>query len=188
MSRRTGAGLTRERVLQAGLDLVDREGVNALTMRRLGRQLGVEAMSLYGYVSSKQDLLDGVLARVYDEMPATAPVGRSWSKRLAHTARLLRQVLLRHPNTVSLAATRPEATRRRVGLLDAVELDLKGAGLSAAQAAEVVTVVVSFTIGHVANEVSGTGAPQPRDAEFDLGLDFIVTGVERLVGRLVPAS
>jgi TetR/AcrR family tetracycline transcriptional repressor len=180
MSRRTAAGLTRERVVRAGLDLVDREGVNALTMRRLGRELGVEAMSLYGYVTSKQDLLDSVLELVYDEMPLTATAGGSWSERLRHTAGLVREVLLRHPNTVGLAAARPAATRGKVGLLDAAELELQRAGLGAVQAAKVVTVVVSFTIGHVANEVGGAER-HPRDAEFDLGLDFIISGVERLV-------
>jgi AcrR family transcriptional regulator len=186
MSRRTGAGLTRERVLQAGLDLVDREGVAALTMRRLGRELGVEAMSLYGYVSSKQDLLDGVLERVYEEMPLTVTTRGSWVERLRQTARLFRQVLLRHPNTVGLAAARPLADRAKVGLLESAETELQRAGLDAGQASEVVMVVVSFTIGHVANEV-GCGEWRPRDAEFDLGLDFIISGAERLVDRLLAA-
>src|SRR5688500_11950104 len=97
MSRRTGIGLTRERVLQAGLRLVDREGVEALTMRRLGKELGVEAMSLYGYVANKQDLVDGVLARVYAEMPRTVDGTAAWPDRLRSIAREFRRVLLRHP-------------------------------------------------------------------------------------------
>src|SRR5687767_10217410 len=102
MSRRTGIGLTRDRVVQAGLRLVDRDGVEALTMRRLGRELGVEAMSLYGYVDNKQDLLEGVLARVYAEMPTDAE--GPWTTRLRTIAGRFRSVLLRHPNLVGLVA------------------------------------------------------------------------------------
>jgi AcrR family transcriptional regulator len=188
MSRRTGAGLTRERIVQAALDMVDRDGVEALTMRRLGRALGVEAMSLYGYVRSKQDLLDGVLERVYDEMPPPVVPGLTWVERLQLTAALLRQVLLRHPNTVALAAARPVTSRGRVALLESAELELQRAGLPCDLAGEVMAVVASFTIGHVAYEVGG-GLRTPRDAEFDLGLDFIVAGVQRLVdSSVVPTS
>src|SRR6266540_6177235 len=98
MSRRTGVGLSRERVLQAGLRLVDREGVDALTMRRLGKELGVEAMSLYGHVANKQDLLDGVVECVYAELPQCSLMSGPWHERLRSVAHRIRQVLLHHPN------------------------------------------------------------------------------------------
>ena len=214
MSRRTGAGLSRERVLQAGLQLVDREGVGALTMRRLGKELGVEAMSLYGYVVNKQDLLDGVLDCVYDEMPRTIGVDGPWQKRLRATAHHFRAVLLRHPNTVSLVAARPVMSEGSLGLVESALGDLREIGLDVTRANQVLTVIVAFTVGHVASEVGDGDRPSAqemqafhhaldrrrfphvadraalatidREAEFALGLDFIVDGVERLVRSMVP--
>jgi AcrR family transcriptional regulator len=74
--------LSHDRVLRAALDLVDREGVAGLTMRRLGRELGVEAMSLYGYVDSKEDLIDGVVEQVFRQMPLIVPGPGRWQDRL----------------------------------------------------------------------------------------------------------
>jgi AcrR family transcriptional regulator len=196
-------------VLQAGLQLVDREGVGALTMRRLGKELGVEAMSLYGYVVNKQDLLDGVLDCVYDEMPRTIAIDGPWQERLRLTACMFRDVLLRHPNTVSLVAARPVMSEGSLGLVESALAELRRIGLDITRANQVLTVVVAFTVGHVASEVGDSERPTAqemqafhhtldrnrfphvadradlgtidRDAEFALGLDFIVDGVERLV-------
>jgi TetR/AcrR family transcriptional regulator, tetracycline repressor protein len=187
MSRRIGAGLSRERVLQAALNLVDHEGVDALTMRRLGRELGVEAMSLYGHVNNKQDLLDGLLERVYDELPRSIATRGTWQDHLRTTAQLFRQVLWCHPHTVGLVAARPVPSRDGLELLDAAAAALQQAGLDALRASEVVTVVVSFTIGHTANEI-GDGKQIPRDEEFGLGLDFIITGAERLLDHVMAHS
>jgi AcrR family transcriptional regulator len=203
MSRRTGVGLTRERVLQAGLGLVDREGVEALTMRRLGKELGVEAMSLYGYVTNKQDLLDGVLARVYEEMPRYIAAPGPWEQRLRVIARQFRQVLLRHPNVVSLVAARPVTSEGGLHLVESALAELRDAGLDLVSANQALTVVVGFTVGHVANQVGGVGEPPApgdrerfpnvtesaalsvdHDAEFEVGLDVIVAGVSRLVGSM----
>jgi AcrR family transcriptional regulator len=213
MSRRTGAGLSRERVLQAGLQLVDREGVGALTMRRLGKELGVEAMSLYGYVVNKQDLLDGVLDCVYDEMPRSIEIDGPWQERLRATARHFREVLLRHPHTVSLVAARPVMSEGSLCLVESALDDLRRIGLDVTRANQVLTVIVAFTVGHVASEVGDSDRPSAhelqafhhaldrgrfphvadraalatldRNAEFALGLDFIVDGVEQLVRSML---
>lgn len=216
MSRRTRPGLSRERVLQAGLKLVDEEGVNALTMRRLGKELGVEAMSLYTYVSSKQDLLDGVLECVYEEMPKVVSIDGPWQERLRSAARAFRQVLLRHPNTVALLAARPVRNEGSLNLVESSLSELRATGLQLRQADQVLSLIVAFTVGHVASEV-GDGHDRPiddfdtfyrsldrsrfpnvaarvdlgapdRDAEYALGLDFIVAGIERMVEEAVVPS
>jgi TetR/AcrR family transcriptional regulator, tetracycline repressor protein len=187
MSRRIGAGLSRERVLQAALNLVDHEGVDALTMRRLGRELGVEAMSLYGYVNNKQDLLDGLLERIYDELPRTVGATDRWQDQVRTTAQIFRQVLWCHPDTVGLVAAHPVPSRDGLELLDSAATALQEAGLDAPRAGEVVTVVLSFTIGHTANEI-GDANRIPRDEEFGLGLDFIIAGVEGLLDHALAPS
>ena len=204
MSRRTGIGLTRERVVQAGLRLVDRDGVEALTMRRLGRELGVEAMSLYGYVANKQDLLEGVLARVYAEMPRTDDTPGPWPERLRTIARRFRGVLLHHPNIVGLVAARPVTGQAGVHMVESTLAALRDAGLDLVQTKQALNVVVGFTVGHVADQV-GDGVPvgsadgldaldrelfpnvveraaldADHDAEFEIGLDVIVAGISRV--------
>lgn len=178
-------------------------------MRRLGRELGVEAMSLYGYIDNKQDLLDGVVERVYREIPATSRSSGPWQERVCDAALRLREVLLRHPNTVTLIATRPILSQGNVAVVEAVLADLRRHGLDLVRASQVVTVIVAYTMGHVAGEVGHYRlgpddelaefrqrldperfsnvadccalGPLDRDASFALGLGFVVAGVERMM-------
>jgi AcrR family transcriptional regulator len=90
------APLTRERVLRAAIALADRDGIGSLTMRRLGQELGVEAMSLYNHVRNKNDILDGIvdLALGYIEVPAT---GTPWRTAMRKRSISAHEVLLAHP-------------------------------------------------------------------------------------------
>ena len=208
MARRTP--LSRDRVLRAALDLVDREGVDALTMRRLGRELGVEAMSLYGYVDNKSDLIEGVVEQVFRQMPLIVPGPGRWQDRLRRHAAAYRSVLLDHPNAVRLVAHRPLTTDGIAAFVDSALAELQALGLDLGTADRVLGVVASFTLGHVAEEVgdevraaaddsrpampvdperfphlaaAGRMKPTDYDAEFDLGLDFIIAGLEQLLDR-----
>lgn len=106
------AALTRERVLEAAVALADREGLPALTMRRLAAELGVEAMSLYHHVPNKEALLDGVVEVVVEEINAAVGVHdrpeptRDWKADLRESVLTARQVLLRHPWAPALIETR----------------------------------------------------------------------------------
>src|SRR5258706_12286391 len=99
MSNRASSrvALSRERVLEAALQIVDEEGLEAISMRRLGEALGVEAMSLYNHVENKAAILDGVFERVLSELPPAKRTG-SWKAALKERARALRAVLRKHPN------------------------------------------------------------------------------------------
>src|SRR4051812_17759624 len=100
--------LSRALVCGEALALVDEEGLEALSMRRLGARLGVEAMSLYRHVRDKADLLDALHTAVLGDLrPVAAPGGEGWRALLGGLSRALRDALLRHPNVVSLFATRP---------------------------------------------------------------------------------
>lgn len=95
-----GAGvrtpLTRERVVSAAIVLADREGIESISMRRLAQELGVEAMSLYTHVRSKNDLLSGVADAVIGQIPVTAE-GRDWKASLRQLMLGARTVMLSHP-------------------------------------------------------------------------------------------
>jgi TetR/AcrR family transcriptional regulator, tetracycline repressor protein len=213
MGRRTP--LSRDRVLRAALDLVDREGLDALTMRRLGRELGVEAMSLYGYVDSKEDLIEGVVEQVFRQMPLIVPGPGRWQDRLRRHARAYRSVLLDHPNAVRLVARRPLATEGIAAFVDSALAELQAVGLDLEMADRVLGVIASFTLGHVSEQVgdevragvapapgsdtidasrfpllAAVGEMKPTDyeREFDLGIDFIVVGLERLLAGPAAAA
>jgi AcrR family transcriptional regulator len=104
-SREARRPLTRQRVLEAAVDLADHEGIEAVSMRRLGQELGVEAMSLYTHVRSKDDLLDGMVDVVIGQVPAERDTS-DWKASLRRTVLAARRVLLRHPWAPGVIETR----------------------------------------------------------------------------------
>jgi AcrR family transcriptional regulator len=125
--------LTRERIIQTALRLMDSEGLEAVTMRRIGRELGVEAMSLYNHVADKEEILAGVIEAVLAKFRFAEDEGRDWAERGRTAAREWRRLLKEHPNVItlmseqrkpmtSLAALRPTehalAILRSAGLPD----------------------------------------------------------------------
>ena len=121
--------LSRERVLRAAVALADAGGIEALSMRRLGQELGVEAMSLYNHVANKDDLLDGIVELVAGEIEV--PSGEAdWKAALRQTAISSHEVLLRHRWACSLMM-RPRASPARMRWMEAVLRTLREAGFSA---------------------------------------------------------
>src|SRR5437879_8120056 len=104
-SRRRRTALSRERIAVAAVALIDGEGLDALSMRRLGAELGVEAMSLYRHFPSKAALLEAVVARLLAELPVPAPTAARWQEAFRALARAYRALLTRHPNAIPLLAT-----------------------------------------------------------------------------------
>nr|MBA3820674.1 TetR family transcriptional regulator [Deltaproteobacteria bacterium] len=108
--------LTREKILDAALEILDRDGLDALSMRKLGAAVGVEAMSLYNHVANKDALLDGIHERILLSLePAAA---RTWQSFIRHQAVALHRALLAHPKAIPLFATRPAATPAAIERLD----------------------------------------------------------------------
>jgi AcrR family transcriptional regulator len=210
MPRRTP--LSRDRVLAAALDLVDEEGVEALSMRRLGRELGVEAMSLYGYVASKEDLIEGVVEQVFQEMPLVVPSPGDWQARVRAHAAIYRKVLLDHPNVVRLMAGRPLESEGIAEFVDSALALLRSTGLDLHTAYRVLNVIASFTQGMVLEQVGSrrgkisrraehppldrerfphlaaalTMYPTDYDRDFELGIDVIVAAIERMIADAPP--
>src|SRR3989475_13278205 len=96
--------LSRERVLDAAITLADREGIEALSMRRLGQEVGVEAMSLYNHVRNKEELLNGMVDIVFSEIDLPT-AGEDWPTAMRRRAISARQALKRHPWAIGLMAS-----------------------------------------------------------------------------------
>jgi AcrR family transcriptional regulator len=122
--------LSRERVLLAAIGLADRVGIESLSMRRLGHELGVEAMSLYNHVANKDDILNGIVEIAESEIELPAP-GTDWKAALQKTAVSAHDVFERHPwaasLTLSVGGTRPARWRYMNAILGC----LREAGFSA---------------------------------------------------------
>ncbi|MBC3989709.1 TetR/AcrR family transcriptional regulator C-terminal domain-containing protein [Streptomyces sp. AC563] len=145
--------LSPEKVYAAALDLADREGVEALTMRKLGRALGVEAMSLYNHVPDKAAVLDGIVDMVYGEVDIVdAPEGGDWRAQLALPFISLYGTLLRHPGVLAALATRPVLQSSGLHLYDLAVGVLRDAGFSPCAALHAVRGVAAYTVGSATSQ------------------------------------
>jgi AcrR family transcriptional regulator len=122
--------LSRERILRAAIELADQGGIEALSMRKLGQELGVEAMSLYNHVANKDDLLDGIVEAVTAEIDLP-PEGTDWKAAIRHTAIASHEVFLRHRWACSLMMRGTTVSPARMQWMEAVLRTLREAGFSA---------------------------------------------------------
>jgi AcrR family transcriptional regulator len=129
MATTTRTPLSRERILAAALELVDEQGIEALSMRKLGQALGYEAMSLYNHVANKDDLLDGILDLVLAEMEPPDPEGGLPAIRAA--ALSAHEALQRHPWAANMLMAPTRIRPARIQYMEALLASLRDAGLSA---------------------------------------------------------
>lgn len=172
-------GLDRRRIVGAAVQFVDEHGIAALTMRRLGAHLGVEAMALYRYVDSREDLLDGVVEAVIDELYGDPDVfiepRHGWSDYLQRLAHGVRRIALAHPAVFPLVATRPPAAPwvrpplRSLRWVESFLTALTTSGFTGAQAVTAYRAYSSFLLGRLLLEVSQRGVG--INAEDDAGAD-----------------
>ena len=121
--------LNRERILDTALSLVDEEGLEALSMRKLGQALGYEAMSLYNHVANKDDLLDGILDLVLAEMELPDPAGGLKSIRSSSIS--AHEALVRHPWAAGLLMSPARIRPARLEFMDSLLAALRESGFSA---------------------------------------------------------
>lgn len=143
--------LSRERVLLAAVELADESGIEALSMRKLGEKLGVEAMSLYKHVAHKDDLIGSMIDGVFAEIDL--PLGeRNWRTAVRRRAVSVLEVLKRHPWAVPLMQSRTNPGPRTLGHLDALIGVLRGAGFSVVLTAHALSAVDAYVYGFAMQE------------------------------------
>ena len=195
--------ITLPRIVDEALALVDDEGLERLSMRRLGARLGVEAMALYHHVPSKSALLDLLLERIVLSTGAEAFEPRmDWRGWIGSFASNYREALLMHPALLPLVATRPIRSAAALELLQTGGRTLVSAGFKPTQAIQMLNVVGMFVIGHalaeggepvvsevddprssnIAAEVLGDPlSPARRHHDiFDVGMAALLNGFECL--------
>ena len=147
------APLSRERVLRAALVLADTGGIESLTMRRLGQELQVEAMSLYNHVANKEDILDGIVDLVFSEI--AVPPGRAdWKTPMRRRAVSAHEALLRHPWATSLMQSRTRPGPATLRHHDSVLGILRKAGFTLIMAAHAVSVIDGYIYGFALQQVN----------------------------------
>lgn len=153
--------LSRQRIVQAAHRIMDEEGLEAVTMRRVGRELGVEAMSLYNHVRDKEDILDAICEDVLAEF--RVPQEQSWAEAARAGAHEYRRLLLAHPNVLTLMTerkgpiTNPDSLRAWEFALDL----FRNAGLSEADSVKAFHAFGSYILGYVTMELGlMVGAPE----------------------------
>ena len=198
--------LSRRRVLEEAVRFVDREGLGSLTMRKLGAELGVEAMSLYNHVPNKSALLDGMVEVLLGELEVQAE-NHDWEERIREGYRAFRRLAHEHPNVFPLLVNRPPETMDGVWLVEEFLRTLEEAGFAKETALHAFRALSSYTFGYAMAEIRGfalepdgsrlgahrlTSEEFPRlselgsylgtvdhDAEFEFGLDLILDGLRK---------
>jgi AcrR family transcriptional regulator len=197
--------LSRRRILEAAVRFVDGEGLEALSMRKLGAELGVEAMSLYNHVPNKEALLDGMVELLLGELEIP-PEDEGWERRIREAYRAFRRLAHEHPNVFPLLVVRPSDTMDGVWLVEEFLGTLRGAGFDSETALYAFRTLSSYASGYAMAEIRGF-AMEPagtrlgahslppndfpnihalharlervdHDAEFEFGLDLILAGLK----------
>jgi AcrR family transcriptional regulator len=201
--------LTKDRILGTAVDLVDGSGLEALTMRRLGSELGFEAMSLYKHVANKDEILDGMVELVVSRIEIPEE-GADWRNAMRRRAVSAREVLGRHSWAIGLLESRGFQGPAAMRYLDAILGNLTSSGFSIENAAHAFWVLDCYVYGQIVQETSigSSGNDESTDAaptfgpasefpnlaamyehaatfgytfegEFEFGLELILDGLER---------
>lgn len=197
MSARARVELSHEAISTAALALIDREGIEAFSMRKLGAELGCEGMALYWYYPSKDELLDAVVDRMMSEVAAVLDGDtRDWVAVLREVARAYRRLAHTHPRAFPLAATRRFSTDGTFDFLERLFTLANEHGIDDATIARFYRVVSSYCNGFALNElakppaaprkkyarlaaVSAYLAPSELDEMFEFGLELQLDALAR---------
>jgi AcrR family transcriptional regulator len=158
------APLNKERVLRAAIGLADEDGIESLSMRRLAHELGVEAMSLYYYVTNKEDLQGGMVDIVVGEFEL-ASGGADWKAAIRRSAISAHDVLKRHPWACSLMMSPSGVRPARLRYMESLLERLRGAGFTAEMTHHAYHALDSHIIGSTLWQAGYSGMKLPAKAE-----------------------
>ena len=147
------APLSRERVLDRAMAIADAGGIGSLTIRSLAQELGVKPMSVYHYVANKDEIIDGIVDRVYGEMELPSAEG-DWRAEMHRRCTSAREVLGRHPWAIPLLQSRTAPGPATLHHHEAVIACLRGSGLSLEMTAHALALIDSYVFGFALSEAA----------------------------------
>ncbi len=200
--------LTRERIVAAAVRLIEREGVTAISMRRIAGELGCAVMSLYNHVPGKDALLDGVAEHVLAGIEVPVQPDASWQEQVRAQARAFRQIARAHPRCTMVVVSRPNTSAAALRPFEQALSTLADAGFGGADSVRMVRTFIAYVLGCLLREVGvapslahpddiarRAGQPDPaafpllnslsaelgkrdHDADFEFGLDLLIRALE----------
>lgn len=182
--------LTRHDILEAALRVIDTEGVDALSMRRLARELGIEAMSLYHHFPNKDAILAGVIDLALEaEAPGPMPAATSWRDPVAAAVLGFRRVLVKHPNVLPVMAAHPPVSGSSTVYIQGPLAYLKARGFTDEAATDLFQAVFALSFGHAMlstsyGQISLEGVPSFKfsEAAFARTLEVLLHGYDAEAG------
>ena len=178
--------LTRERILHAGLRLIDQQGLEAFTMRKLAQELGVDPMSIYRHFENKDALLDGVADVLWGEVELPGSE-TGWEALLRSIATSLRALAHAHPHAYRLLCNNQSLSLAMLRLSDVTLGHLQRAGFAQKRALEVLCTVCSYAMGYAMVELSAL-SPVPSEHGTEELTDIErLTQLMRRLPRETPA-
>jgi len=184
VNARRGRPLSAEEIHLTALRIIDAEGVERLSMRKLAAALDVNPMSLYHHVSSKTALLQQICSMNARNLLPPPSEGEPWQQQLRGLALAYRKIAREHPSLWSYAQAHPELTHREEGLWEAFNDCLRTAGVAKERFAQIRMALFGMVAGYLAAEAAGLLAANDDqvdlEAAFDTAIDLLVTGLDGL--------
>jgi AcrR family transcriptional regulator len=168
--------VTLEEIADAALALLDREGLDAVSFRRVAGELGVSHMTLYSYLDSKEALLDAMVGRALEVPELTDPHG-NWADSLREVLVEIHDALVARPGVAQLILTQSLDGPWVLAIRDRLLALLRPNGFTRAQAVDAISVVVNYVLGTALVEASRGSGASPK--AFGLGLDLLIDGLRR---------
>ncbi|HJP78254.1 MAG TPA: TetR/AcrR family transcriptional regulator C-terminal domain-containing protein [Pseudonocardiaceae bacterium] len=172
------APLSRRQVLRGAVRYVDEHGLDALSMHKLGADLGVKGMSLYRHVTGKDDLLDGIVEELWTEIPLQ-PAAGDWRAAVRGLAEALRGLVHRHPHAAPLLTSRQTFQERPLRIAHSVLTVMREGGVPEQCAVALLRTVFPYGIGYALAELS---IPQPCATDTTDG----IARIRQISGLLSP--
>ena len=204
--------LTRKLIVSAAMELIEQDGVEAVSLRRLASELGCGLVALYNHVPSKSALLDGVADAVMSGIAVTSGPGADWQEQVRAQARAFREIARAHPRCAMVVVSRPPSSAAIVRPAEEALATIRAAGFGRAEAVRIVRAFVAYILGSLLPEAGVAPGPADggdvrrarlraaefpqvtdlgpelsscdHDADFEFGLDLLM----RAVASLQPAQ
>ena len=203
--------LTRERIIECAIEIIDADGLDALSTRRLASELNVQAPSLYNHFTTKEEILDGVADTLFEQVDLSMLGRDPWPAALREWARGYRRGLVNHPNIVPIVARGPGRRPAQLRVNDAVYGALVDAGWPPAYATRIGALMRYLVTGSALGSFALGFPDDPSlyresypnlgeahrlrkhqaevdEGAFELGLSTIIAGLEKTFAELRPAS